>query len=162
MFPSMRTWVDSRSPWIKENIGARLPERDSDDPEGRETAAQAANRARRAEEMSAAAAAASHAPPPGPVATPKPSYVASDGTVDLPRLASDRPAWPKTVRLKSAREFPAVVNGKTVGTIAAPAGTEANLVAIQAGKLGIEFNGGGAWVEPGETDLPARLRDPSR
>jgi len=157
MFPSMRTWVDARSPWIRDHIGSRLPPRD-DDSGGRESAAQANARRREAEERAAAA----QTMPPSPVATPKPSFVGPDGAVDLSRLAGDRAAWPKTVRLKAAREFPAVVNGKKVGTIAAPAGSEASLVAIQAGKLGVEFKGGGAWVDPAETDLPVRLRDAAR
>jgi hypothetical protein len=73
------------------------------------------------------------------------------------KLASDRTAWPKTVTLKTAREFPAVVNGKVAGKIAVPAGTEANLVSIQGGKLGVEYGGGGAWFAADETDLAQRL-----
>ena len=55
-----------------------------------------------------------------------------------------------------------VVDGKTVGKILAPAGAETRLVAIQSGKLGLEFRGGGSWVSPDETDLSEQLRKSQR
>lgn len=139
-----RTWVDERYPWVKENIGSRLPPlvivvgADGQPIDGDAAAAD-----------------------PGAFATGNPvtsRYLSTDGAIDLSGLASDPASWPKTVRLRKPREFPAVVNGKAVGKIEAPAGSEARLAAIQAGKLGLEFRGGGAWVAPEETDLAARLR----
>jgi hypothetical protein len=62
------------------------------------------------------------------------------------------------VLLKKAQEFPAVVAGKVVGKVEAPTGTEARLMSIQDGKLGVEYRGGGAWVAVEETDLAQRLR----
>ena len=57
---------------------------------------------------------------------------------DLQKLARDRSLWPKKVILKKPVTFPAVVNGKVVGNLVAPVGTEANLMAIKDGKLGSE------------------------
>ena len=137
-----RTWVDERIPWVKENIGSRLPSL---------VVAVDAN-GNPIEESSATNGAESTAPAA--------RYVSDAGVIDLTRFAADRASWPKTVKLRRAREFPAVVDGKAVGKIEAPAGSEARLVAVQAGKLGLEFRGGGAWVTPEETDLAMRLRGP--
>jgi hypothetical protein len=73
-------------------------------------------------------------------------------------IAADRSTWPKAVRLKKPTEFPAVSNGKVVGKLRSPAGAEVTLVAIQQGKLGVQFQGGGAWVAPEETDIVDRVR----
>jgi hypothetical protein len=80
-----------------------------------------------------------------------------DGRVDFAKLAADRTAWPSTVRLKKKREFPVVINGKQVGKVEAPVGTETRLVTLEGGHLGLEFRGGGAWVPLEETDLAKRL-----
>jgi hypothetical protein len=77
--------------------------------------------------------------------------------VDTEKLGKTREAWPKTVRLRKAVAFPAVVSGKAVGQVEAPAGSEANLVKIENGKLGVEYFGGGAWVAVDDTDLAQRL-----
>lgn len=92
------------------------------------------------------------APPPPPV-VPAPVLSAAD----LQTLAADRAKWPKTVLLMKAVTFPAVYKGKKVGTLVAPAGSEATLVHMQDDKLALEFNGGGAWVPAAETDLMARV-----
>jgi hypothetical protein len=134
-----RTWVDERFPWVKENVGSRLPSLvvavgpDGQPIESDETAAQGD-------------------PPPR-------QFVSSEGGVDLPKLAAEPAAWPKTVKLKKPREFPGVVDGKAVGKVLAPAGSETRLVRIQSGKLALEFRGGGTWVAPEETDLRERLLD---
>ena len=92
---------------------------------------------------------------PAPVAipatpTPRPVF-------DLQKLAGDPSLWPKKVTLKKAATFPAVVGGKVVGSLVAPAGAEANLKGIKEGKLGVEYQGGGAWLPAGDTDLEARV-----
>ena len=134
-----RTWVDERIPWVKENIGSRLPSLVIIvGPDGQPIDANGGNAA---EENVPATA----------------RYISSNGVIDLTKLAADPASWPKTVKLKKPREFPAVVDGKAVGKIQEPPGSEARLVAIQAGKLGLEFRGGGAWVAPEETDLANRL-----
>ena len=82
----------------------------------------------------------------------------SRAPLEFQDIAADRSTWPKSVRLKKPTEFPAVSGGKVVGKLRSPAGAEVTLVAIQQGKLGVEFQGGGAWVAPEETDLLERAR----
>ncbi|HEX5177313.1 MAG TPA: hypothetical protein VFV83_09805 [Chthoniobacteraceae bacterium] len=137
-----RAWVDERFPWVKENVGIRLPSLVvTVGPDG--------------QPLDANEGTPSEVPPGA-------RFTSSDGAVDLPTLAADPASWPKTVKLRKAREFPGVVDGKTVGKIVAPAGAETRLVAIQSGKLGLEFRGGGAWVSPDETDLSEQLRKAQR
>lgn len=78
--------------------------------------------------------------------------------VDLQTLNTDRSSWPKAVALKRTVEFPAVVNGKVVGKLTAPVGALANLMRVQDGKVGVEYRGGGAWLEVKETDVLERMR----
>ena len=85
-------------------------------------------------------------------ATPTPVPV-----FDLQKLAGDPSLWPKKVTLKKAVTFPAVVGGKVVGSLVAPAGAEANLKGIKEGKVGLEYQGGGAWLPVGDTDLEVRV-----
>jgi hypothetical protein len=54
--------------------------------------------------------------------------------------------------------FPAVLNGKVVGSIQAPAGTQGHLIVIKDGKAGVEYQGGGAMVQITDTDLIERVR----
>src|SRR5262249_777060 len=82
--------------------------------------------------------------------TPRPEF-------NLQQLAADPAQWPKKVSLKKATSFPAVVGGKVVGSLIAPAGSEANLKGIRDGQLGIEYQGGGAWLPVEDTDLKARV-----
>ena len=99
------------------------------------------------------------APPSAPSAPVAP--VASPARVsatDLQALANDRSKWPKKVCLIKATTFPAVLNGKVVGSLVAPAGAEANLKSVAEGKVALEFNGGGAWLPIEQTDLIARVQ----
>ena len=150
-FDSVRRWVDPRFPWVADHIGSRLPAlpNESPVPSAPRHASGPSPSSRESEETPLFPASA--APPLGP------SFIAPDGSVDVRKLAADRTAWPKTVKLKLAKEFPAVVNGKVVGKIEAPVGTEAKLVSIQDGQLGVEYQGGGAWLTVDETDLAQRL-----
>ncbi len=94
---------------------------------------------------------------------------AADGTsaaapaapMTFEKLAADPTVWPRTVRLKKAVQMPAVVGGKEVGKIMVNAGTEVNVARIQNGSVGIEYQGGGAWVKPDETDVMERVRPPA-
>ena len=95
--------------------------------------------------------------PPGSSVTPV-VPTPPRAVTDLPTIAADRTKWPKKVVLTKAATFPAVLNGKIVGTLVAPAGAEANVVQITNDKIGLEFNGGGAWVTVDQTDLFARLQ----
>ena len=96
-----------------------------------------------------APATADGAPAPAPVA------------MTFQTLAADPTSWPRTVRLKKAVQIPAVVGGKEVGKVTVNAGTEVKLARIQDGKVGIEYQGGGAWLTPEETDLMERARPPA-
>jgi hypothetical protein len=145
-----RTWVDERFPWVRENIGSRLPSLiivvDREDAVVEGAGVPAATSA--AEALISNPDGSNH---------DESSRVFSSKTVDLAGLPADRALWPKTVKLKKAREFPAVVSGQAVGKVQAPAGSEARLVSVHAGKLGLEYLGGGAWVSPEDTDLAIRL-----
>ena len=93
--------------------------------------------------------------PAGTAAAPAPAPMTFE------KLAADPTAWPRTVRLKKAVQIPAVVGGKEVGKVMVNAGTEVNVARIQNGNVGIEYQGGGAWVKPDETDLMERVRPPA-
>ena len=92
-------------------------------------------------------------PAPEEVVTPKPA----DETVDLAQLSQSPAEWPKTVVLKKAVEFPAVFNGKVLGSVKTSPGTPVRLTTIQAGKIGVEYHGGNAMVEVDDTDLIAQI-----
>lgn len=152
-FRSVRDWVDARFPWVEVNIGRRLPTF-ANDSKTTLTPARVATPAIDTPREPAAESVRPPAPPPAP------SFVGTDGKVDLPKLGADRSAWPRTVVLKRTTEFPAVVDGKVVGKVNVPLGAEAKLVAIQDGRIGLEYQGGGAWVAPADTDLAERLQRP--
>jgi hypothetical protein len=66
--------------------------------------------------------------------------------------------WPKTVYLKAPVDFPAVLEGKVVGKLRAAAGAEARVVKVSGGKVGVEYRGGGAWLDFDRTDFVERAR----
>jgi hypothetical protein len=135
----MRTTIDARFPWVAENVGSRLP---------------------KLEKTIVVKAEKSSAPAPAiadvPVAAAAPAAPAAPEVFDLNKLATDRAAWPATVTLNTKKNFPAVVDGKVVGELVAPPGTEVKLEKISGGKLGVIYRGGGAWVFVEETDVIAR------
>ncbi len=150
-FDTARTWVDARVPWVAENIGKHLPPLAINE--------QTAD-AEEAPVLSPAdATSAAVAQPP---AVAQPVFLTADGAVRLDLLAANKTAWPKKIALRKAMEFPAVVAGKTVGKVTAPAGSVTHMVAIQGNKLGLEYRGGGAWAEVSETDLAEQLRAGAR
>jgi hypothetical protein len=77
---------------------------------------------------------------------------------DIATFAAHPETWPKSVAIKAETEFPAVLNNKKVGTLRAPAGSEVHLVQVQNGKLGVEYQGGGKWLDPEATDLIQRVQ----
>ncbi len=105
-----------------------------------------------------AMASVSTTPTPVPAPVPIPVAPAPPAAFDLQKLSSDHTLWPKKVALAKPATFPAVLNGKQVGSLVVPAGTETELVAIQNGKLGLKFNDGGAWLNVEDTDLIARVQ----
>ena len=98
--------------------------------------------------------AATPAATPAAVAVPQPT----PDTVDLTQLVRSKAEWPKLVSLKKVVEFPAVMDGKVIGKVQSPVGAQVQLILIQDGKAGVEFQGGGAMVEIGDTDLIERVQ----
>jgi hypothetical protein len=96
------------------------------------------------------------APPVAPVEsnTPPPPVAPA---IDWQKLAANPSKWPKKVALTKPVKFPAVLNGRVVGSLVAPIGAEANLRQITGEKLGVEFNGGGALISADESDFLQRL-----
>ena len=105
--------------------------------------------------VAAPEAGSAEAPPPDDAPT-----VPAPAVMTFERLAADPTSWPRTVRLKKAVQLPAVVNGKEAGKITVNAGTEVNVARIANGNVGIEYQGGGAWLKPEETDLMERAQPP--
>lgn len=84
--------------------------------------------------------------------------------MEMSQLAANRSLWPKTVKLKRTTLFPAVLDGKRVGEISVPAGTEVKLLQVQPDKIGVAYspdgrvaNLGGAWLKTADTDLIDRV-----
>jgi hypothetical protein len=88
---------------------------------------------------------------------PSPPIPRAD-SFDIAKVCVDPARWPKTVRLKTSVEFPAVVEGKVVGKLRAPVGAEARVVKISNGQVGVEYHGGGAWLTFDRTDFVERAR----
>ena len=133
--PPFRALVNEKYPWIK----AQLVERGIkivDDPS--EAQAEPTPEAQQTHQ-----------------ATPAPA-----ASINLDQIAADRSLWPKDVILKKPIVFPAVVDGKEVGKVTVAAGTAVQLYRIEHQKLALVYNGGGAWVQPAETDLAERLHAP--
>jgi hypothetical protein len=142
--PFARNLIDDKLPWVGETTVAR-------------TAITILRAPPSFPRESAAAA------KPAPVAAPpdtivNPPAAAPRAPLQFADIAADPSTWPKAVRLKKSAEFPAVSNGKVVGKLQSPADAEVTLVSIKQGKLGVQFQGGGAWVDPDETDIVERAR----
>ena len=155
-FQDFRTWTNRNIPWVRENVAPKLPGLTDSGPP-----------APLPKPKTAPTVSGTNSPEPGPntalpaPATPPPpqkSYVLKDGSVDLQELAASPADWPKAIRLKKPTQFPAVSNGKVIGTLTAPVGAEVHLIKIQQGKIGVEFQGGGGWIPPGDTNLGELLR----
>ncbi len=139
--PKIRSVIDPRAPWIHAYLGPYTRGKDLSPP-----VVVVAPPAPEASEVPAAT--------PAPVVA---APVAPEPEVfDLKKLAANRAAWPAKVKITKATEFPAVVNNKVVGKLVAPIGAEVGLVTISGGKLGVEYQGGGAWLFVEDTDLEAR------
>jgi hypothetical protein len=145
--PRVRAAIDARAPWVDgylrpyvrnpgETVRIPPPQRQAVSPE-----------------LLLTTVAPDATPAPLVAPEPDPSEV-----FDLKKLAANRSAWPAKVAIIKATDFPAVVDGKVVGSLTAPAGTEVGLVTISGGKLGVEYRGGGAWLFVEETDVIARTQ----
>ena len=156
-YPDFRAWVDTNAPVVKQVTGPVVAQWDA-----HFSPAPVAAPAPVAEPAKISAAATPEAAPQ-PAATPLAAIAEAtpqpqSDIVDVAQLSQSRNEWPKLVSLKKIVEFPAVLDGKVVGTIKAPAGTQAQLVMIQGGKAGLEYQGGGAMVDIADTDLIERVQ----
>ena len=153
--PSFRDTVDAHFPWVKEHLAQFVPEptvvmiKDPANPETPD----------RPNPGDPSLAAHRRTGNPKPQATPTPT---PEEPLTMERFAANPNLWPKKVKLRKTIDFPAVLNGRKVGMIKVPAGTETNLVKVQNQQLGVEYQGGGAWVPIGETDLMDQVKITSR
>jgi len=137
--PGMRVAVDKHAPWFGTHLQRYVRESAEPAPPAPSVAA-----------PKETAPAPMLRPPGPPPAAPEP--------FDLKKLAANRASWPKKVALAIDKEFPAVVDGKVIGSLKALAGTEVDIVTISGGKIGVEYKGGGAWLFVEETDVIARTQ----
>ena len=192
-FAPVREMVDAKCPWIKEQLAqqgiqfqgaaetAPAPVSDSiadrsrtsvagaDRAQQRPAAGGAQRRTNPAAQPVEAAAAqpveAAAAQPVEATAAQPVEAAAAAQAMSMAQIAANRLLWPKTVSIKKEIEFPAVCNGKAVGKLNVPAGTEVKVISVTADKVGVVFspdgtmaNAGGAWLSAADTDILARVR----
>jgi hypothetical protein len=151
--PSFRDTVDTHFPWVKEHLAQFVPEptvvmiKDPAEPD--------LPRPNPNIPSTSSTDAAKNKPKASP--TPPP-----EEPLTMERFAANPALWPKKVKLRKMIEFPAVLNGKKVGTIKVPPGTQTNLIKVQNQQLGVEYQGGGAWVPIAETDLMDQVKITNR
>jgi len=160
--PAIRDFIDRTCPWVKQTVGKYAPPFEvqmvnaastpgADTEEIAPPPQSVTNRTATAVPPAALMAAATPNPAPStPVAVATP--------FDLDKVCADPARWPKTVRLKAAVDFPAVVDGKVVGKLRAPAGAETRVMKLAHGQVGVEYHGGGAWLDFERTDFVERAR----
>ena len=162
--PAARDFIDRNCPWVKQTVGKYAPPFEVQITKA--TPVPAAVPADIASSQAvpnrmATAAPPPPPPPPLPASTPNPApstSMAVASPFDLDKVCADPARWPKTVRLKAAVDFPAVVDGKVVGKLRAPAGAETRVMKLANGQVGVEYHGGGAWLEFDRTDFVERAR----
>ena len=159
--PSFRDLVDARLPFVHQLMAplARQPQVvviDDSQADAPRAPFEGSQRMTTPKPETPTQGAPPHSKPPGPGDHANPSPADQGG--DLKSLFTDRSCWPKVVTLKRRVEFPAVANGKVIGKLTAPQGSIANLVVVKDGKLGVEYRGGGAWLDVKDTDALARMR----
>ncbi len=156
--PSFRDTVDTHFPWVKEHLAQFVPEptvvmiKDPAKPVGTDSARP---NARDASLATPAVGADKSKPKPKPPET-------HEEPLTMERFAASPALWPKKVKLRKTTGFPAMVNGKLMGKIQAPPGSEATLRQIKDQQLWVEFLGGGAWVPIAETDLLDQVKITTR
>ena len=152
--PAFRDAVNTRIPWAKEHLSQFVPA-----PEVVIIRDPKPNSAPPADALAANPAVANENGTVLPPTVARPAAAETqNASLTLQSFAADRSLWPKTVKLRIATEFPAYLNGKRIGKIQAPAGTEARLVAVSGEQLGVEFQGTGAWVPISQTDLTEKVK----
>ena len=163
--PGVRKWVDAQTPvvhnilgkWIIQEPVKVVVTQGEKDPTSVEPSPTGEDPSMKEVSQTPPAPTGSSAIAPVVPVNPATTTVATP-TFDFEKIAADRARWPKKVVLTKPTTFPAVLNSKVVGSIVAPAGTVANLVAMKGDKLGLEFNGGGAWLSVEQTDFVSRVQ----
>lgn len=151
--PSVRRQIDARAPWVAGILGRFVQEP--------EVAVVGAPPPKPGEDNAGTPAPQARPPTPDVPGIPQTPPPATPRRVfNLQEIAANRAEWPAKLTLKKPTTFPAVANGKVVGSVIAPPGTEVNLRTISSGKVGVEYQGGGAWLAAEETDLAARTTFP--
>lgn len=93
-------------------------------------------------------------PVPSLPAVPVPAPASEPAKPDpLTWMLEKKERWPSEVTLLQPAEFPAVLQGKVVGSLRAPAGTEVQVVELNRENVGVVYNGGGARIRIEATDL---------
>jgi hypothetical protein len=162
-FEPVRELVDAKIPWIKEQLAKNgIQFAKIEEPTSAPTPVAAAPKTSAPAVADPAPAPAAPDEPATPAAAPQLAQ-----SLNLAQIATNHAIWPKTVRIKRTTEFPAVSQGKEVGTVTLPAGMEVKLISIngEKEKVGVAFsidgkmpNAGGAWVSATDTDLMERVR----
>lgn len=148
-----RESVDAKLPWLKAQTAGFFP---VPPPSSPADSPAPLNEVQQAPETSTSA-------PPQPETTPTVALPASTPyVVDIQKLSETPSDWPKKVKIKRAMEFPVVSKGVVMGTVQVPVGSETVLRAIKNGMLGLEYNGGGGWHKPEETDVIERVQNAHR
>jgi len=156
--PAFRGWTDEKCPWIKEQLAKY--DIKFDEPAAASDSAPAGSTASAAAPSNKNSASGN----PSVIVQKKP-----ESSADWAKIAANPAAWPKTVRLKKTTVFPAVMDGKEIGKVNVPAGTEVKLMQMKDDKLGLAYspnglaaNSGGAWVSAQDTDMAERIQRPVR
>ena len=145
--PAARTWIDARTPLGKQLFGRFVSGAPQPTAENETPPADPGGQSTIPGVPQGDGTSVPNVPPP----------VQEPVTYDLQTLAQNQSLWPRSVRLRKPTKFPAVVDGKEVGSLIAPSGTQVNLVAIREGKLALEYKGGGVWLPVDDTDLATRV-----
>jgi hypothetical protein len=162
---SVRTYVDTKAPWIKEQItkyGYELPQLFGTaaavaDAQPSPSATPQAGPSEAAPLVKGTPKASLPSANVGPATNPGKN---SKVTLNVAQIVADPSLWPKKIHLKKDIIFPAVMNKQKVGELNVTAGTEVMLIQVKAEKLGVAYtpngsmdNAGGAMVAPEDTDL---------
>jgi outer membrane biosynthesis protein TonB len=89
-------------------------------------------------------------PPP---ATPEPTPDEDTPEKILAVLSSDKTEWPQTVVCTESVEFPALLNGKAIGTVKVPAGTPLKLLGVQTNQITVGYLASKKVISADKTNL---------
>ncbi len=87
-----------------------------------------------------------------------PSPAERNVVIDWDLFGQSPRLWPKTVALARPCEFPAILNGQTVGSVTLPSGTSVKMDGTQGAFLRLEYQGAVQSVPPDATDIDQRVK----